>query len=100
MWEPRQRQPMLRGARVSRRTRSWVGLQTWDRVDSAGFLAIRAASFATPRTGALLRSLAPRCSKADSSGESVMRVEGKHNSAHRLNEKLNGHDSRGFSLIE
>jgi prepilin-type N-terminal cleavage/methylation domain-containing protein len=29
-----------------------------------------------------------------------MQVEGKHNSAHRLNEKLNGHDSRGFSLIE
>jgi type IV pilus assembly protein PilA len=29
-----------------------------------------------------------------------MRVEQKHNSAHRLTEKLNGNDSRGFSLIE
>jgi len=29
-----------------------------------------------------------------------MRVEQKHNSAQRLTERLNGNDSRGFSLIE
>src|ERR1700693_5295992 len=59
-------------ALASRPTPLWDSLQTWDRLASADSSAIRAALSVTPRTAALLQSLATRFSSYEAASGTFM----------------------------